>query len=452
MLLQFVVENFLSFREPATLSMLAAKNVDHDARHCMKGPEGREVLRCAAVYGANASGKSNLVRALAFSQRLILDGTRSGQAIGVKPFKLDPACRSAPSRFELELGVGDARYSYGFEVTDKIVQAEWLFVARGEGEQRLFERTLPDEKATASKIDIDQSLGVDPARMQFMRFVAEGTRPNQLFLTEAIERNVTELEPFINALRYCVIIKAEAPFVTLAEKLSADESFRRYMSAFMQSAGTGIEGLFVELNEIDVAALPSAVRDLFEKDSAEQVQLSDSENVVRRSSAGKFELARIKSVHRGRDGQEVDFSVDEESDGTRRLMHLAPTIYSLGDPELRGHYFLIDELERSLHPLLTRMFLERFLAEGSPSSSSQLIFTTHDTNLLDLSLLSRDSIWFTQKDPHGASTLYSLAEFKAEQLDKLGSSLEKGYLEGRFGAIPFFGDPERLGWTKPQGS
>lgn len=451
MLLQFVVENFLSFREPATLSMLAAKNVDHDARHCMKGPEGREVLRCAAIYGANASGKSNLVRALEFAQRLILEGTRSGQGIGANPFKLDPACRTAPSRFELELGIDDARYSYGFEVTDRSVQAEWLFVAKGAGEQRLFERTLPDENAAASKIDIDPSLGETPERMQFLRFVAEGTRPNQLFLTEAIERNVIELDSFIKALRYCTIIPADSPFGDLAEKLSADESFRQYMGAFMQSAGTGLEGLLVELNELDAAALPSVVKDFFEKVSGDQLYLS-SENIVRRSPAGKFELAQIKSIHRDRHGQAVDFSIDEESDGTRRLLHLAPTIYLLNEPKRRDSSFVIDELERSLHPLLTRMFLERFLAAGSPGTSSQLIFTTHDTNLLDLSLLSRDSIWFTQKDSHGASTLYSLAEFKAEQLEKLGSSLEKGYLEGRFGAIPFFGDPERLGWTKRQGS
>ncbi|MCA9709814.1 MAG: ATP-binding protein, partial [Myxococcales bacterium] len=138
----------------------------------------------------------------------------------------------------------------------------------------------------------------------------------------------------------------------------------------------------------------------------------------------------------------------EESDGTRRLVGLSPPLFALMRTPTA---VIIDELDRSLHTLLCRNRIEGFL-DADPSSSGQLIFTTHDTNLLDLTLLPRDSIWFVEKDRSGGSTLYSLAEFKEEQLEQLGSNLERGYLSGRFGAIPFLGDPKRLGWTKKTAS
>ena len=138
----------------------------------------------------------------------------------------------------------------------------------------------------------------------------------------------------------------------------------------------------------------------------------------------------------------------EESDGTRRLVGLSPPLFSLLGSCAT---VFVDELDRSLHTLLSRHLIERFLSTESVSSGQRL-FTTHDTNLLDLGLLPADSIWFVEKDSGGRSTLYSLAEFKPEQLDRLASRLEQGYLEGRFGAIPFLGDPRRLGWLKTEAS
>jgi hypothetical protein len=138
----------------------------------------------------------------------------------------------------------------------------------------------------------------------------------------------------------------------------------------------------------------------------------------------------------------------EESDGTQRLLDLAPVLYHSKSPSsVEASIFVIDELERSLHPLLTRLFLGHFLGQTA-GPTSQLIFTTHDTNLLDLALLPRDAVWFVEKNRQGASSVYSLAEFNGDQLDKLGGRVEEGYLQGRFGAIPFFGDLRRLGWSR----
>ena len=200
------------------------------------------------------------------------------------------------------------------------------------------------------------------------------------------------------------------------------------MGALISAAGTGIDELRSERLDPETIDL--------------ELIRNSNVNEISQYTYDEFfvEYWQIKFVHRDRDGKPILFSGEEESDGTRRLLHLGPATYH------GGYSYVIDELERSLHPLLTRMFLERFLAAGAAPNNapSQLIFTTHDTNLLDIALLSRDSIWFTEKDAHGASALYSLADFNPEQLAQLGSNLEKGYLQGRFGAIPFFGDSARL--------
>ena len=151
---------------------------------------------------------------------------------------------------------------------------------------------------------------------------------------------------------------------------------------------------------------------------------------------------QLKTKHRHEAGQLVDFAIDEESDGTQRLINLIPALFILKkNPE---NVIFLDELDRRLHPLLSRQFLEFSLHCKTQESRNQLIFTTHDTNLLDLDLLRRDEIWFVEKNSKGASHLYSLAEFKI----KPDLKIEKGYLNGRFGAIPFFGDIRSLGWIE----
>jgi hypothetical protein len=214
-------------------------------------------------------------------------------------------------------------------------------------------------------------------------------------------------------------------FIDLVSERRIEESaaFRDYLGELLKGAGTGVfqitvdppressSDVYVEMQEVVEAALRGLPRD-----------------------------SRVKLHHASRDGALVPFSVDEESDGTRHLMALAPFLFDLLQP-VNGApiVHVIDELDKSLHPLLTRFFLDAFLRASSAEHPGQILFTTHDTNLLDLNVLSRDSIWFTEKDAAGATSLYSLAEFKGEQLDRIGEHLEAGYLQGRFGAIPFLG-------------
>ena len=431
MLLQFSVENFLSFREAGVLSMLAADGVDHPPHMVMEGPEGKKVLRCAAVYGANASGKSNLIKALEFATRLVLNGSRPSQRVEHRPFKLDPGTRGKPARFEWHLAFESIGYSYGCELDDHKVHSEWLYETRRGVEGRVFERD-------ASGIQLGPSLTGDAERAAFLRFVAEGTRSNQPFLAEARERNVHELANVHGLLARCTFIQPNTPSGPIFDLLRGEAPFRSFLADMLSRTGTGIADIRLdEGGGADISiGLRSAPGSLF----------------LQRIASGLWEAPKdphavgeaIATYRLDPSGRAVRFSVFEESDGTQRLILLAPALYD-AEHDGTGLFVAIDELERSLHPLLTRAFLERFLAAGG---TSQLLFTTHDTNLLDLTLLSRDAIWFTEKDPSGATSLYSLAEYKSDQIAALGPQLEKGYLQGRFGAIPFLGDAARLGWSK----
>ena len=432
MLLQFVVENFLSFRDKAVLSMLAADGVDHDEAHCVRLPGLPPVLRCAAVYGANASGKSNLIKALDFARKLVVGGTRAGEEIPLRRFKLAPASLSAPTRFEVDLHAGGRRYSYGFVATTEAIESEWLFA---DEEELLFQRERR-EGAERPEIELGAALTEDRARRQFLEFVAEGTRPNQLFLTEVAEHNVGELSAVTGWFRSgAVVLRPGLLDLTPAlwQRLEESTAFRDYLGEMLESAGTGVTR--VESKAQDKRGFAGFIQELNRTDPRE-------------GSHRLPEDSSVKFLHVSASGAAIPFAFGEESDGTRRLIGLAPLLFDLrqaanGTPVVH----IIDELDRSLHPLLTRFFLDAFL-RVAPDRPTQILFTTHDTNLLDLNVLSRDSIWFTEKDAGGASALYSLAEFKGDQLVRIGEHLEQGYLQGRFGAIPFLGDPRRLGWSR----
>lgn len=414
MLLQFTVENVLSFRDQAVFSLLAAPEVEHDPRHVVEVPGlPAPVLRVAALYGANASGKSNIVKAIEMIRRLVLDGTRPGKPIDIVPFKLDADAEKRPSRFEFELWIEGCRWSYGLACTKALVEAEWLYRDAGQGEQVVYERSQPADEG--SPIVIGEALELATERRRFWEFVAEGTRPAQPFLAEARERNVKELEPLLGFWSNLLVADAGVTLVELPALMSEYPLLLEFASELLTHSGTGIDAL--------------------------ELVTEPSEHV-----AGP-DIPQLRFRHAAASGQ-VTLDASEESDGTRRIVDLSPLLWAAF---VAGRSIVIDELDHSLHTMLSRALVERFLAADA-SAAGQMVFTTHDTNLLDLALLPRDSIWFVEKGRAGGSTLYSLAEFKGEQLEQLGRHLEQGYLSGRFGAIPFLGDPARLSWTKRDAS
>jgi AAA15 family ATPase/GTPase len=455
MLVQVTIENFLSFKEATTFSMLGVNSDLNHAGHFAVdvAGQGKSLLPIAAIYGANAAGKSNLIKAIDFAKNLIVEGTRSGQIIPLTTFKLGDYSKK-PSKFEFIFTYKDSFYSYGFTLDSSQIYEEWLYgIPRDEKEEvRYFERTTSDKQET--KVEYGQILsGEGEENKQFLDFITQGTRANQLFLTEAVERNVKLLVPVVNWFKKVLtIIPAESSYYGLEIGILNSAEFTSFLSDFLKFAGTGIDSIGVEEVAFDFdyhfPEMPKSMRE----ELYQQLAKSDENSVaIIKNPLGKrylltkgeedqISLMQLKTKHRHEKGQLVDFSIDEESDGTQRLINLIPALFILKKkPE---KVILLDELDRRLHPLLSRQFLEFSLDCKIAESGSQLIFTTHDTNLLDLDILRRDEIWFVEKNQQGVSHLYSLAEFKIRPDLKI----EKGYLNGRFGAIPFFGNIHNLGW------
>jgi AAA15 family ATPase/GTPase len=416
MLVQFTVKNFLSFKEESSLNLLATADVKHPL-HLIPNKKKKSILRTAAVYGANGSGKSNLVKAIAFAKSLIVDGTRPDQRIPVTPFKLNEESRKSPSRFEFVINYQDTIYTYGFVVNESEVKEEWLFAIRNVREVRLFERIT----------------------------IAEGTRPNELFLHELYQKNVKDVLPLINWFRaVLVIIGPESAYRDLIFDAYTNESFIQFMGIFLKNADTGIDSIVTEKIEPDFdkyfPSMPEKLKnDLLNIKPNVRVMLSTPEGrryTLMREQNGKIVLLWLKARHKLKTKGHVDMEIKHESDGTKRLMDLLPALLHSKSWE---RVYIIDEIDRSMHPLLSRIFLQAYL-DDQKCGRGQIIITTHESNLLDRELLRRDEIWFTEKDEEGSTHLYSLSEYKVRPDLKLG----KGYLDGRFGAIPFLGDLEKL--------
>jgi AAA15 family ATPase/GTPase len=453
MLVQFAVENFLSFKAKTTFSMVADGGDRQHPLHVLTDEIGKAppLLRAAAIYGANAAGKSNLVNAILFAQNLIVQGTESGQTIPVVPFKLGRDAEQ-PGKFEFIFTYQDVVYFYGFSLNSAQILDEWLYATLNMREVRYFERTtLPNKEV---KVEFGpQFTGRSREQTQFLEFVARGTRPNQLFLTEAVDRNVAAVAP-VNAWfkEVLLIIPAEATHRHLEFTVHQNTQLTDFLSAFLHAAGTGIEGVVPEEIPLDFDRYFPAMSGMTRSRIVQQLQNTPNSDelllnynekpyCLKRGTQGQPTLVQLKTQHRTEDGQLIDFTIEEESEGTQRLIHLAPALLSM--KVKRAGVVILDELDRRMHPLLSRLFVQTALGGNGEDTHNQLIFTTHETSLLDLELLRRDEIWFVEKDLYGASHIYSLAEFKIRPDLKV----QKGYLNGRFGAIPFIGDIHDLGWT-----
>ncbi len=461
MLIQFTVENFLSFKDKTVFSLLATSDEAHP-EHLIPSAlrKNRNVLRAAAIYGPNASGKSNLIKAMKFARDLILEGTEPDKYIAVTPYKLG-AYLDQPSRFQFIFTYKDIEYSYGFKLNSVQIIEEFLYATPAGKEVKYFERFTSDELKTEVTFGPSLTKG-SKERRQFLRYKEADTRPNQLLLTAIFEGNmkdtVEELKPVMRWFKSVLtIIEAESKYRHLDIRINNTEALQDFLAAFLRTSDTGIQDVITKEVPLDwdrdLPWVPPNVRDQIIKQFKNQI--SDEEAIPRRVQGitipgiqpnsftiredenGRLILLQLLLRHTGEDGNAVDFRMNEESEGTQRVVHLVPMLFDLS--EGRDRVIVLDELDRRLHPHLSRLIVQAALR---CHNKNQLLFTTHDTNLLDLELLRRDEIWFVEKDKAGRSALYSLAEFKVRP----DLQIEKGYLNGRFGAIPFIGDISSLGW------
>jgi len=441
MLIRFFLENFLSFNEQIELSMIPGKSRLHP-HHVIRDTrrKGIDILKSAVLYGANASGKSNLVEALAFARKLIVKGTNAKDEIQTKNFKLDKKNYRIPSKFQFDIKSNKKMFSYGFSVDRYQIHKEWLYEISKFKEKLLFERSRINNNKVNVKVGNITYSG--KKEKDFLEYVALGTRPNQLFLTESIQRNVKHFMDIYDWFdKKLTIIFPSSVAKGIEFHFDSKSNEANVFLKFLRHFDTGISSLKTEKYNLDKdkTEIPeSVVNDIRKnlKGKNERIFLSSNRNdryTIYRDKDGQLIALKLISKHKLKNSdEEIDFQIYEESDGTQRILDLLPALVSLINYD---RIFVIDELDRSLHPLLIKEFIELFL-EHSQKQKSQLIVTTHDSTLLDLKTLRKDEIWFIEKNQSGESQLYSLEEFRI-RYDK---NIKKDYLKGRYGAIPIFMD------------
>jgi AAA15 family ATPase/GTPase len=423
MLIEFKVKNFRSFREEAVLSMVASTDKTLP-ENTIAVPEfgHRNLLRSAVIYGANAAGKSNLIAAINFFDGFIATSTdrKPGEKIDVKPFALLAQPNNEPSEFEISfLDDHSIRYQYGFHVTSERVVREWLIAYPKGLPQTWFERAHTGSLDAAPEWSFGRNLKGKNSQ------VAELTRPDVLFLSNATNLNHRQLAVVFKWLQQSLrIIDADdldSVLVFLSSvKMKQDARTRNDIRRLLQVADLGITDLDIQEKTYTEKDLPEDMPSELRNDLLGQILDKKHLEVFMRHSIGN--------------GSEVLFPLNEESSGTQRMFALSGPIAEVLE---NGWTLFVDELDASLHPLLVRYLVELFHNPQINPKGAQLIFNTHDTTLMDCCLFRRDQIWFVEKDRQGCSHLYPLLDYSPRK----NESLAKGYLIGRYGAIPFLGDP-----------
>lgn len=413
MLIEFRVRNYRSIRDEVVISFVASNDKKLGESHLAETGIKTlpNLLRSALIYGPNASGKSTLLQALAFMRGVVAESAMlmpPGQTFNVQPFRLDKDWVAQPTEFEITFLLGGVRHQYGFSLTPERIVDEWLLVYRTAKPQQWFRRTF-DKTTQSSTYEFSTHL-TGPRKLW-----QETTRPNALFLSNAAQLNSEMIGPVFRWLVEQPIYFAAglSPLPDLTTQLLQTEVGKRAVRDFLASADISIS---------DVLSVP---RQGFHQNimfGPEGTQVTREER----------EILTPQFVHNTEHGS-ASFELHEESQGTQRLYALAAPVL---DVLKHGRLLIVDELDSSLHPLLVRRLVRMFHQPELNPHGAQLLFTTHDTSLLDRTLFRRDQIWFTEKDRDQATRLYPLTDFSPRESE----AWEKGYLIGRYGAVPFFNE------------
>lgn len=427
MLIRFSVENWMSFRDKAVLSMIATSERQHRERIPVVEKYKLKVLPVAALYGANASGKTNLFKAISFAKRFIVQGNALDSPIQTEPFRLDEACFDQPSKFSFELLVGSDMYEYSFAVNRKAVV-----------EERLVKILRSSEKVLYHRIDGCPNFSPEHRTDRFLEFAFQGTRDNQLFLTNSVSQKAEAFKPVFDWFRHSLVLVApDSRFEPFEQFFDENSPLSAKINELLPLLDTGVDHLKGENLQFESLQIPANVKtqllDIVKEDGIVRVQNETTKDkiIVTRKN-GDLTAKKLVTYHIGVGGTPSRFELSSESDGTNRVLDLLPAFLDLSDKEANRVY-IIDEIDRSLHTLLTRQLIDMFLSGCGQNTRSQLLFTTHDVLLMDQQLLRRDEMWVAERSAIGASCLYSFSEFKDVRYDK---DIRKSYLQGRLGGIP----------------
>jgi hypothetical protein len=425
MIIQFKLANYRSIGAEQTLSFVAENARRHPDNLIPR--DGYKLLKAAAVFGANASGKSNLVKAIGVMQEFVRDSaTRMNEGdpiTAAEPFRLDPALRAAPSRFEITFVTDGIVYVYGFAVNRERVDSEWLTATR-EGTAAV----ICEFRHTFSSTSGGQEWKFNGFKEADVNQIKDRTLENMLALSVGTQQKIEVLRPAYRYIReriWTLDMSREMKVLSLqtAQLCQESEEVLRVLSSLLSGADTGIKDIQVETAIHSVPDMTPNMSEQF------QDVLKAIKNYVASNPTPRITAQRLDS--RG-NSVEFDFEADE-SQGTQRFFAVAGPLL---DALANGAFVVVDELDASMHPLLTRRLLELFQSAEANDSGAQLLFTTHDSSLLDQDLFRRDQIWLAEKCD-GASTFFSLADIRPPIRNT--ESFLRNYLTGRYGGTPHLG-------------
>lgn len=415
MIVQFSVENFMSIKEKVVFSMLASS--DKEIPENLIYGKKENYLKSAVIYGANASGKSNLIKAINTVVIMMRNSNnmQPGLKLPIVPFKFDKEYVKKPSSFELIMIINNIKYVYGFVADKDRIYEEYLYYYPNGKETELFERTEVNKYHYTSNENA-------------LRDIVSKNMENKFLLATATTWNYEKTKPVYEFITTGINVlfnyEALKPLAFSLYKNDNSGELKEFSLKVLNEAEINISGYDitdVELTDSQLSAMPLELRGFFSK-GTRSFHITTSHNITNENG----------------EQEDIDLDFEEESLGTQNMFILNPILlYVLKN----GKELIIDELDRSLHPFLVEYVVKIFNSEKFNKNGAQLIFNTHDTNLLNLSLFRRDQIWFTEKDyKKGATDLYPLDDFPVRKTE----NVEKGYLNGKYGAIPFIALGEQL--------
>lgn len=440
MILYYNIQNYKSFRDKVEFNMIASsEGQDTNKTDHIVNVFGVPTLRLSAIYGNNGAGKSTLLESIQKLRMIVVGVLKVKSKDDLKHFKLDPIFADRPTVFEIEYIAKSKRYCYHLSILNCVIVEEWICIVNDDNSvEYLFTREFKDGKIIISMPKYDNDL---KERMRIELYSEElQKRPYTPFLRFGLSQYEELKDPFDWFANTLQVVRPNAHCLDEV-KFFTDSHMHDLaveMISFLKLDIEDIQVKTVPLGDLMIGSNPETFEkiknELDNNEGTVIMRRGDTEYTLYKDDNGEYLAGRIVTIHKNG----IEFELDEESMGTRMIFELIPGFVG---SIINNKVYLFDEIECNKHPEVTKELILMFLIAGT-KSHGQLIFTTHECNLLDLDILRTDEIWFTEKDGDGVSHIYSLSDFKPTY-DK---DIKKGYLEGRFTSIPFFTDPKQLNW------
>ena len=442
MLLRFVVKNLYSFKEETEFNLFPSSKAAHHLHHKVQCADV-EAMRLTAIYGANGAGKSNLVKALQYLKTFVSLGTISQSVFQNYKFQFSASCLNEPVSMAIEFCAGGVNFYYSIEMDTGRVSYESLSISHRTKDILVFER----KSNGTQTITFGEGYLADKSNKLFSTVLQDKLLGKEALLLSFMATNYSEEIPAIaDAYKWIVndLIVLNPKYLkhlALAYMFSNNPGMKSLLQDVLSGTKTGITSIevgtrIVEENQLD----PAFVKGLKDSPGVPKIVQSTVDDRINNSVVyenGQIVYMEIQPKHQLLDGTDIRMPINFESDGTIRLIEYIPLLYLV---LTKDSVVIIDEIERSLHPILIKEIIKKI--SESLSAKGQLIFTTHESCLLDQDLLRPDEIWFAQKDTEQATQFYPLSDFNIHKT----ANIENGYLNGRYGGIPFLSNLNDLHW------